>query len=155
MSGLWRLTWGLCGRRRTRSSSLYWWPGMRWRLCQRPRPRRVLRRKSLQSDSPLSGAGFCAGLFWASSAILGAESAWNIFVTGVDWYKDGGGCARGMSGSRIVGLKLGDGRVSADSCRTGATTGLFRPLAWCGGLPWFRSLDLDLPSGFHSFYSKG
>ena len=53
-------------------------------------------------------------------------------MTGVDWYKDGGGCARGMSGSRIVGLKLGDGLVSADSCRTGATTGLFRPLAGRG-----------------------
>jgi len=94
-------------------------------------------------------------LFWASSAVLGVESGWSNFVTWVDWYKDGGGCARGMSGSRIVGLKLGDGLISADSCRTGATTGLFRPLAWCGGASLVSRLNLDLPSGFHSFYSKG
>ena len=60
-------------------------------------------------------------------------------MTWVDWYKDGGGCARGMSGSRIVGLKLGDGLISADSCRTGVTTGLFCPLAGAGGFLGFTA----------------
>jgi len=54
------------------------------------------------------------------------ESAWNIFVTGVDWYKDGGGCARGMSGSRISGLNPGDGLVLglfyAEELRVGRET---------------------------------
>jgi len=43
-------------------------------------------------------------------------------VTRVDWYKDGGGSVRGMSGFRIVGLNLRDGLISAHSCRTGATS---------------------------------
>jgi hypothetical protein len=76
-------------------------------------------------------------------------------VTGVDWYKDGGGSVRGMSRFRIVGLNLRDGLISANSCRTGATSRHFAPGLVARGLSWFRSLNFDLPSGFHSFYSKG
>ena len=71
----------------------------------------VLWRKSLHIDPPPFGAGFCAGLFWASLVLLGVERAWSNFVTGVDWYKDGGETLRGMSGSRIPGLFCGIGLV--------------------------------------------
>jgi hypothetical protein len=98
---------------------------MLWRLSHTVRFAGSCGAKVCSQTALFVEGGFCAGLFWASSAILGVESAWNVFVTGVDWYKDGGGCARGMSGSRIVGLKLRDGLISADSYRTGATSGHF------------------------------
>ena len=92
-------------------------------------------RKSLQIDPPPFGAGFCADLFWASLVLLGVERAWSNFVTGVDWYKDGGGSVRGMSRFTIVGLNLRDGLISADSYPAGATTGLFAP-SLAHGLFW-------------------
>ena len=57
------------------------------------------------------GGGFCAGLERAGFCASRLEWAWNIFVTGVDWDKDGGETLRGTSGSRISGLFCENGLV--------------------------------------------
>src|SRR3989304_886189 len=59
----------------------------------------VLRRRILEVDSPLFGAGFCAGLKRAILFDSRLEWAWNIFGTGGDWHKDGGETLRGMLGA--------------------------------------------------------
>ena len=69
------------------------------------------------SQTPfLVGVCFCAGLERAIFFVLGLEWAWSIFVTMVDWYKDGGGCLCGMLASEILGLKCESAPVLGRVC---------------------------------------